>query len=85
MFCNYYFHIIFLETSCVLVRNCLDYRRRNCVVPYLGILPLIYFLPLTCEVCGEVNVHGHHYDYTKPLDVKWLCPLHHVREHSKQL
>ena len=31
-----------------------------------------------CEVCGiEKLVHGHHEDYSKPLDVNWLCPQHH--------
>jgi hypothetical protein len=35
-----------------------------------------------CEVCGATKVHGHHDDYTKPLDVRWLCPLHHRRLHS---
>ena len=30
-----------------------------------------------CEVCGSTNVHAHHDDYSRPLDVRWLCPTHH--------
>jgi hypothetical protein len=31
-----------------------------------------------CEKCGiKEKVHAHHDDYTKPLEVRWLCPLHH--------
>ena len=36
-----------------------------------------------CRDCGDINVHGHHPDYSKPLDVIWLCPTHHIKEHSK--
>lgn len=35
-----------------------------------------------CEVCGATEVHAHHDDYRKPLDVRWLCPVHHRAEHS---
>ncbi len=34
-----------------------------------------------CEVCGVKPAHAHHDDYLKPLDVRWLCPLHHRRQH----
>jgi hypothetical protein len=33
-----------------------------------------------CEVCGA-KAHAHHVDYGKPLEVQWLCPLHHARQH----
>ncbi len=36
-----------------------------------------------CEVCGDPNVHGHHNDYNKPLEVQWLCPSHHGEAHRK--
>lgn len=35
-----------------------------------------------CEVCGKEKSVAHHEDYTKPLDVKWLCTLHHWAEHK---
>ena len=38
-----------------------------------------------CEVCGQVQVHGHHSDYSKPLEVIWLCPQHHKRLHLHRL
>lgn len=34
-----------------------------------------------CIVCGEPKSHGHHPDYLKPLDVVWLCALHHRQVH----
>lgn len=30
-----------------------------------------------CEVCGAHEVEGHHDDYDAPLEVRWLCKLHH--------
>ena len=42
--------------------------------------------PDHCEECNEAAiVHGHHADYSKPLDVTWLCPLCHNREHARLL
>ena len=38
---------------------------------------------LPCEICGDKNTHGHHEDYSKPMEVKWLCPLHHRIAHGK--
>lgn len=38
---------------------------------------------LPCEVCGDPKSQGHHHDYSKPLDVKWLCFKHHRLEHGQ--
>lgn len=35
-----------------------------------------------CEVCGASATDAHHDDYTRPLDVRWLCRQHHTRLHS---
>jgi len=36
-----------------------------------------------CERCGSTNVHAHHDDYSKPLQVRWLCPTHHAEVHRE--
>lgn len=30
-----------------------------------------------CVICGATNVEAHHEDYSKPLNVIWLCKKHH--------
>lgn len=32
----------------------------------------------TCFICGNPKSEAHHEDYSKPLDVTWLCKQHHV-------
>jgi hypothetical protein len=35
-----------------------------------------------CHVCGQTAVEGHHPDYSRPLDVVWLCNQHHREAHE---
>jgi hypothetical protein len=35
-----------------------------------------------CHVCGCAQVEGHHPDYSRPLEVVWLCPPHHKQAHA---
>lgn len=34
-----------------------------------------------CSACGDKNSFAHHEDYSKPLDVEWLCRKHHREKH----
>ena len=38
-----------------------------------------------CEVCNTTHsVEAHHDDYSKPLDVRWLCTRHHAEHHVRE-
>ncbi len=40
--------------------------------------------PDHCERCGKAgDLQGHHDDYTKPLDVAWICARCHGAEHRR--
>lgn len=40
--------------------------------------------PSACETCGaDGPIHAHHHDYSRPLDVAWLCPLCHKAAHAE--
>jgi hypothetical protein len=41
-------------------------------------------IPMGCLLCGK-KAQAHHDDYTKPLEVVWLCPLHHKEHERKNL
>lgn len=32
--------------------------------------------------CGAGRAHAHHDDYSRPLDVVWLCHRHHMERHA---
>ena len=34
-----------------------------------------------CKICGEINGHAHHEDYSKPLEIIWLCTICHKKIH----
>jgi len=36
---------------------------------------------LPCWICGRKDSHGHHEDYSKPMEAIWLCSIHHKRWH----
>lgn len=37
---------------------------------------------LPCLFCGSTKSQAHHYDYSKPLEVTWLCREHHLTLHD---
>tara|TARA_R110000803_G_scaffold67924_2_gene129661 strand:- start:35 stop:463 length:429 start_codon:yes stop_codon:yes gene_type:complete len=57
------------------------YKAKNMVNNYIRAKKLFRE---PCENCGtSLNVHGHHDDYDKPLNVRWLCAAHHSQWHKK--
>jgi hypothetical protein len=36
-----------------------------------------------CAICGSMDTEAHHEDYSKPLEVVWLCKKHHREKHDE--
>lgn len=36
-----------------------------------------------CEACGGNDAEAHHEDYSKPLQVRWLCRKDHLARHGR--
>ena len=37
---------------------------------------------MPCKICGSSKSEAHHRDYSKPLEVEWLCMVHHRQAHD---
>lgn len=40
-------------------------------------------VPEPCLFCDDPKVEMHYHDYSKPLEVTWLCPRHHAIAHRE--
>ena len=43
-----------------------------------------HLVPEACEVCGG-PAEMHHDDYSKPLQVRWMCREHHLAHHQQEV
>lgn len=54
---------------------------------HLAVLTKVVTKPSVCPQCGKEFpkrlIHGHHEDYSKPLEVRWRCSECHGKEHRK--
>jgi len=56
--------------------NCPEAYKAKALVSRLISLGLIEREP--CQVCAsEEDIHAHHDDYSRPLEIIWLCRAHH--------
>ena len=37
---------------------------------------------MPCIVCNKEKAHAHHDNYSKPLEIIWLCHEHHMKHHE---
>ena len=63
------------------VRNQDKYHARNLVASAVKCGRLA---KKPCESCGAVEAEAHHEDYSKPLDVTWLCFRCHRAAHGQR-
>jgi len=72
-----------------ITQRCQDYRKNNpekykAHTAVSNAIKRGQLIRQPCEVCGDEKSHAHHDDYSKPLNVKWLCALHHLRLHHPE-
>ena len=61
-------------------------NRKNCSnIVIKAIASGLIIKPAMCTICGaEERVVGHHHDYSRPLDVVWMCHPCHAQVHPRK-
>lgn len=82
----------YTENKDIILNRLKDWRESNpektkthCKTNYAQKIGAI-IQPQKCEECGEITdkLDKHHEDYSKPLDVEWLCKSCHRQLHANQ-
>src|SRR5512146_416701 len=61
-----------------------EQKRKDSCRSYLGVyLRRGKIQRQPCELCGA-PAEAHHHDYSKPLEVRWLCRPHHLELHKAE-
>lgn len=55
-------------------------KARRMVAYYVRVGKLVKSV---CSVCGDKKVEAHHPDYSKPLEIEWLCHFHHRQKEGR--
>jgi hypothetical protein len=61
-------------------RNALAYKSHNAVSSAIREGRIV---KQPCQKCGLEKAEAHHPDYSKPLEIEWLCRPCHMLEHGK--
>lgn len=59
-------------------------RRANCRAYAKTYLRRGKITKAPCEKCADPKVEMHHDDYSKPLQVRWLCRKCHMDHHQQR-
>lgn len=65
-------------------------RRNACRVVEAALNAGVLEKPHNCSICNcpdtEKRIEAHHFDYSRPLDVTWLCPsCHYMADRQRRL
>ncbi len=59
--------------------------KKNCRAATNRAIQMGLLIRKNCDKCGtNFNIQAHHEDYTKPMEVVWLCSVHHAEHHKNE-
>lgn len=57
--------------------------KRSAHIKLNNAIRLGFVTKMPCSVCQDAKSHGHHEDYSLPLEVIWYCRKHHLERHRE--
>ena len=74
--------------GCFSIEEIIETRRQKYKARKItqnGLRNGIIVRPSVCSVCGKSGkIHAHHEDYSKPLEIMWLCPRCHGTKRKRK-